>query len=142
MKNKLFIFCTLLSTFGVSAYGQTPNATLTKPVETKHTVILDEVLHEKGFDNKSVQMMIVDFPPMSTSAAHKHPCPTFGYVLSGEIVSVVEGQTYRYKAGDYFSEVPNRIHNNARNESRTVPAKLLVFFIKDTKGATMIPANK
>jgi quercetin dioxygenase-like cupin family protein len=54
--------------------------------------------------SKAVEMMIVDFPPRSASPAHRHPCPTFGYLISGEIVSVFEGKTYHYKAGDSFYE--------------------------------------
>jgi quercetin dioxygenase-like cupin family protein len=141
MKNRIFIIGTLLSMVGISAYSQTPTATHTKSVATGHTVILEEVLREKGFDNKSVQMMIVDFPPNGASSAHRHPCPTFGYVLSGEIVSVLDSKTIRYKAGDSFSEAPNSLHNSSRNGSSTVPAKLLVFFIKDTNGKTIIPVK-
>jgi quercetin dioxygenase-like cupin family protein len=99
--------------------------------DTKHSVILNQLLVAKGFTNKAVEMMIVDFPPMSRSPSHRHPCPTFGYVISGEIVSVFEGKTYHYKAGDSFYETPNGLHSDARNDSKTATAKLLVVYIKD-----------
>lgn len=107
---------------------------------TVHTIILTQMLKAKGFTNKSVEMMIVDFPPKSKSPAHRHPCPTFGYVISGNIVSVFEGKTYNYKAGDSFYEIPNGLHSDARNDSG-MPAKLLVFYIKDSNEPAMVPAN-
>jgi quercetin dioxygenase-like cupin family protein len=109
-------------------------------VATGHSVILTQMLNAKGFTNKSVEMMIVDFPPKSKSPAHRHPCPTFGYVISGNIVSVFEGKTYQYKAGDSFYETPNGLHSDARNDGDT-PAKLLVIYIKDDKMPTVMPAN-
>ncbi|WP_374950125.1 cupin domain-containing protein [Mucilaginibacter sp.] len=108
--------------------------------ETKHAVILTKLLAEKGFTNKSVEMMVVDFPPFSRSPSHRHPCPTFGYVISGEIVSVFEGKTYHYKAGDSFYETPNGLHSDARNDSKTRPAKLLVMYIKDSDKPSFVPA--
>ncbi len=107
-------------------------------VATTHSVILTKALLEKGFVNKSVEMMVVDFPPKSKSPSHRHPCPTFGYVISGEIVSVFEGKTYHYKAGDSFYETPNGLHSDARNDSETATAKLLVFYIKDKDKTTFM----
>jgi len=107
-------------------------------VDTKHLVILNQLLAGKGFKNKAVQMMVVDFPPLSRSPSHRHPCPTFGYVISGEIVSVFEGKTYHYKAGDSFYETPNGLHSDARNDSKTETAKLLVIYIKDADKPAMV----
>ncbi|WP_295715166.1 cupin domain-containing protein [Mucilaginibacter sp.] len=127
---------------GVSAYSQTQQTVgdSTKYMATAHNVILTQLLKEKGFTNKSVEMMVVDFPPRSKSPAHRHPCPTFGYLISGEIVSVFEGKTYHYKAGDSFYETPNGLHSDARNDSFTQPAKLLVVYVKDSDKPTVIPA--
>lgn len=125
----------------VNLKAQTTKKT-TRYVDTKHSVIMDQLLNERGFTNKAMQMMVVDFPPMSRSPAHRHPCPTFGYVISGEIVSVFEGKTYHYKAGDSFYEVPNGLHSDARNDSKTMPAKLLVIYIKDSAGPSFVPATK
>lgn len=107
--------------------------------DTRHSIILTKLLSEKGFTNKAVEMMIVDFPPMSRSPSHRHPCPTFGYVISGEIVSVFEGKTYHYKAGDSFYETPNGLHSDARNDSKTNTAKLLVVYIKNSGAPSFVP---
>lgn len=127
----------LFSLYGINIEAQ--SQAKSKQPASSHSIILEQVLKEKGFDHKSVEIMIVDFPPMAVSAAHRHPCPTFGYLLSGELVSVFEGKSHTYKAGDSFYEVPEGLHNITRNPSPTVPAKLLAFFIKDTDGTTVIP---
>lgn len=132
---RLILLCSL---YGIDTQAQTQSK---QPLST-HSIILEQVLKEKGFDHKSVEVMIVDFPPMAVSAPHRHPCPTFGYLLSGELVSVFEGKSSTYKAGDSFYEVPEGLHNVTRNPSQTVPAKLLAFFIKDTDGTTVIPEKK
>ena len=110
-------------------------------VDTKHSVILNQLIAGKGFKNKAVQMMVVDFPPMSRSPSHRHPCPTFGYVISGEIISVFEGKTHHYKAGDSFYETPNGLHSDARNDSQKSPAKLLVIYVKDNEKPTFTIAT-
>ena len=110
-------------------------------VDTKHANLMTKKLEGKGFLNKSVEMMVVDFPPLSRSPSHRHPCPTFGYVISGEIVSVFEGKTYRYKAGESFYETPNGLHSDARNDSKTVPAKLLVVYVRDTDKPSFVPTG-
>ncbi|MBK1895493.1 cupin domain-containing protein [Chryseobacterium paridis] len=135
--SKLLLLCSL---YGISAQAQSQN-NVKEPVSS-HAVILEQALKEKGFDHKAVEIMIVDFPPLGVSAAHRHPCPTFGYVLSGELVSVFEGKSHTYKAGDSFYETPEGLHNSTRNPSKTKPAKLLAFFIKDDPGVTIIPEKK
>jgi len=95
------------------------------------TSILKQLLNRQGINNKEVQMEIVTFAPGSVSSPHRHPCPTFGYLLQGELESVFEGVRHIYKAGDSFYEKPNGLHSLTRNNSKSVPAKLLVFFIND-----------
>ena len=93
--------------------------------------ILEQLLNEQGIKNKEAQMEVVNFPPGSTSAPHRHPCPTFGYVLEGEIESVFEGTRHLYKKGDSFYEKPFGLHSLTRNNNPKKPAKLLVLFLND-----------
>ena len=95
------------------------------------TTILRQLLNGQGINHKEVQMEIVIFPPGSVSSPHRHPCPTFGYLLQGELESVFEGARHIYKAGDSFYEKPNGLHSLTRNNSKSEPAKLLVFFVND-----------
>lgn len=93
--------------------------------------ILKQLLNEQGVSNKEVQMEVVTFQPGSSSSAHRHPCPTFGYLLEGELESVFEGVKHIYKKGDSFYEKPFGLHSVTRNNSPSKPATLLVFFIND-----------
>lgn len=95
------------------------------------TTILKQLLNGQGINNKEVQMEIVIFAPGSVSSPHRHPCPTFGYLLQGELESVFEGVRHVYKAGDSFYEKPDGLHSLTRNNSKSEPARLLVFFIND-----------
>ena len=93
--------------------------------------LLQQLLNEHGLTNKNVQMEEVTFPPGSVSPAHRHPCPTFGYLLEGELESEFEGKYHRYKQGDAFYEKTNGLHSVTRNKDPKKPAKLLVFFINE-----------
>ena len=109
--------------------------------QIKDTTILKQLLNGQGINNKEVQMEIVTFLPGSVSSPHKHPCPTFGYLLQGELESVFEGVKHIYKAGDSFYEKPNGLHSLTRNNSKSAPAKLLVFFINAPSKPNSIHLN-
>ncbi len=118
---KWVITAGLLVTSGLSVHAQ----------QISDSTILKQLLNGQGIHNKEVQMEIVTFAPGSVSSPHRHPCPTFGYLLQGELESVFEGVKHVYKAGDSFYENPNGLHSLTRNNSKSEPAKLLVFFIND-----------
>jgi len=105
----------------------------TKPNPQKITeqTLLKQLLNEKGISNREVQMEVVNFPPGSSSPAHQHPCPTFGYVLEGEIESVFDGKHHLYHPGDSFYEKSYGVHSLTRNNSTSVTARLLVFFVNE-----------
>ncbi len=122
-------------------HAQTPHKNampIKENLITTHHTILEQALPGKDLKNKSVEMLLVDLPPLSTSRPHRHPFPTFGYVVSGEIASVFEGKKHVYKAGDSFYETPQGLHSGSWNESATVPAKLLVFYVKEKNKPTFV----
>lgn len=100
--------------------------------------LLKQFINEPGISNREVQMEVVNFAPGSSSAAHRHPCPTFGYLLQGELESVFEGKHHIYKKGDSFYESTNGLHAVTHNNSKTGTAKLLVFFIAEQNKPTTI----
>ena len=104
--------------------------------------LLKKLLNENGISNREVQMEVVNFPPKSSSPAHRHPCPTFAYVLEGELESVFEGVSHRYKQGDSFYEETNGLHSVTRNKSSSKTAKLLVFFIAEKNKPTTVSLKK
>jgi len=87
-------------------------------------------------------MIVVTFAPGEVSTPHRHPNPTFGYVLEGDLESTFDGHVYHYKAGDAFYERPNGLHSGTRNMSKDKPAKLLAFVVGDKGKPVLIPVKK
>jgi len=75
-------------------------------------------------------------------ARYRHPTPTFGYALEGELESTFDGKVYHYKAGDAFYETPNGLHSGTRNMSKDKPAKLLAFFVGDKGTPFLVPEKQ
>ena len=71
--------------------------------------------------------MMVEFAPGAETGWHKHPAPSFGVILEGELfVTLKDGKTKLLKAGDAAVEVTNTWHNG--KNTGTVPTKLIVFY--------------
>ena len=140
---KVSVIAGLLVCHGYCASAQSaqnlPNSSVGKITEKN---LLNQFLNENGISNREVQMEVVTFPPGSVSPAHRHPCPTFGYVLEGEIESVFEGKTHIYKTGDAFYEKTNGLHSVTRNNDPKKVARLLVLFINRPKQPNSIKVNK
>lgn len=94
---------------------------------------------------KSLVAVEVTYPPGGASSSHRHAHSAFiyAYVVSGRIVSQVEGQPARtYNAGESFYEVPGAHHLLSRNASQTEPAKLLAVFVVDTDDTALTTHDK
>jgi quercetin dioxygenase-like cupin family protein len=90
--------------------------------------------------NLKVHTLEVTYPPGASSAAHRHPCPVIGYVLSGTIRMQVSDQPVaEYKAGDTFVEMPTDVHRLGANPSADTPAVFLVTFVCDKDTPLSIP---
>jgi len=87
-------------------------------------------------------MLTVEFPPGHVSESHRHNAATFVYVLEGSMVMGVKGgKEVTIGPGETFYESPDDIHSVGRNASKTKPAKILVFFVKDKGAPASVPAN-
>ena len=87
-------------------------------------------------------MVIVDYPPGVSSAAHRHNAHTFVYVLEGSVVMQVEGgERVVLGPGQIFYETPEDIHVVSMNASTTAPAKILVLFVKQKGAPVTAPAR-
>ena len=137
MKKLIFLYFAILS---YASQAQQKDTVHQKSVTAYF--ILGKYLNEPGIKDKEIKMMIVDFPALSISPPHRHPCPTFGYVLEGKIESVFEGKSYLYKKGDSFYETTNGLHSKTRNPDDANPAKLLVFYIIDPNKKTSVPEHQ
>ena len=91
---------------------------------------------------KTGLMLTVEYEPGESSAAHRHNSHTFVYVLEGTVVMQVQGgEVKTLTAGQTFYETPNDIHSVSKNASATEPAKILVFFIKESGAPITMPVE-
>ena len=82
---------------------------------------------------KTGEVLEVSYAPGESSDAHRHDANTFVYVLEGTVVMAVKGgEEQTLSVGETFYERPDDIHTVSRNASDTEPAKVLVFFVKNT----------
>lgn len=83
-----------------------------------------------GFGDWQGTIREVVYPPGASSAAHQHPGPTFGYVVSGRIRWAINGEAPRVlEPGMSFYEPMGSVHSTAANASDTEPAKLAVVIL-------------
>jgi quercetin dioxygenase-like cupin family protein len=95
-----------------------------------------------GVEGKEGVMLTVEYPPGVASAPHRHNANTFVYVLEGSVVmQVAGGPELTLTAGQTFYESPSDIHTVSRNASDTLPAKILVMFVKDVGAPANAPAR-
>ena len=94
------------------------------------------------YPGKDVQILAVEYLPGGHDPVHRHNAHGFIYVLEGSIVMAVNGgQPVTLTTGQMFYEGPNDIHTVGRNASKTTPAKLLVFLLKDKDAPVLIPVK-
>ncbi len=110
--------------------------------QTKVTPLMAQPLPGFSGPEKEGTVALVEFPPGTSSAAHRHNAHVFVYVLEGSLVMQVKGgKEVTLKAGDTFYENPGDIHVVSKNASPTAPAKILTFFVKDKGAPATVPAN-
>jgi quercetin dioxygenase-like cupin family protein len=92
--------------------------------------------------DKEVLMLVVEYPPGNAEPVHRHNAHAFVYVLEGSIVMQLRGgQETTLTPGQTFYEGPGDIHTVGRNASDSEPAKFLVFLLKNTGVAPVLPAK-
>jgi len=120
----------------------TGQASIALAQQTKVTPLMAQPLPGFSGPEKEGTVALVEFPPGTSSAAHRHNAHVFVYVLEGSLVMQVKGgQEVTLKAGDTFYEKPDDIHVVSKNASTTAPAKILTFFVKDKGAPATVPAN-
>ena len=88
-----------------------------------------------GIPGKEAIVLTVEVPPGQSSKPHRHDANVFVYMLEGVMTMQVKGSpAVTLHPGQTYYEGPADIHTVSRNESKTEPAKFLVFIVKD-KGA-------
>ncbi|MFL6786876.1 MAG: cupin domain-containing protein [Sphingomicrobium sp.] len=113
--------------------AERPRARIAAASTSRATPIFEREL--PNVPGKSLLAVEVVYPPEGASPPHRHPDSAFiyAYVVSGEVVSAIDGERPRvYRAGESFYEAPGAHHRISRNASRTKPAKLLAVFVKNS----------
>ena len=96
-----------------------------------------------GLPGKEGVMLEVTIPPAGGSPAHRHDADVFVYVLEGSVImQVAGGEPKTLGVGQTFYENPNDVHVRSENASKTKPARLLVFFVKNAGGAGDTAGNR
>ncbi len=107
---------------------------------TEVDVLFSQELQD--IQGKSGLMLTVTYAPGEAPGPHRHNAHTFVYVLEGSVVMQVEGgEAVTLSPGQTFYENPDDIHTVARNASDTEPAKILVFFVKETDAPVTVPVE-
>ena len=87
-----------------------------------------------GVPARELLMITVEYPPGGSNPVHTHRAQVLVYVLEGSIVMQVKGgPPTTLVAGQTFYEGPEDVHIVSRNASQIVPAKFLMFFVKDKR---------
>jgi len=118
----------LLAVWFVSDASMAPNASLTRLLST-------ELSNDRS---KELSVVTVAYPPGGSTPVHTHHAQALVYVLEGSIVMQVSGrEAVTLSPGQAWYEGPDDVHLVSRNASRSVPAKYVVFMVKD-KGAPIL----
>jgi quercetin dioxygenase-like cupin family protein len=81
-----------------------------------------------GVPGKELLMLTVEYLPGGASLPHRHDAQVFVYELT---MQVAGSPAVTLKAGQTFYETPADVHLVSANASKTAPAKILVFMVKD-----------
>ncbi len=108
--------------------------------EPKVTPLMSKDLAE--YPGKEALMIMVEYPPGSSDAIHRHNAHALVYVLEGSVVMQVKGgKQVTLTPGQTFYEGPDDVHVAGRNASKTKPAKFVVVLIKDKGAPVLVPAE-
>jgi quercetin dioxygenase-like cupin family protein len=72
----------------------------------------------------------ITIAPGARGSRHRHPGPTFVYVLEGAVEVKLEGVPAKvYRAGQTFYEDPHQLHISTNNVGKAEPARILVYHL-------------
>lgn len=118
--------------------GTVPEGSAARPTTTVRPVSCEPLPNAPG---KSITTMIVDFPPMAYTPAHRHPASVQAVVVSGTIRSqMAGGPPIDYTTGQTWFEPPMMLHMFAENPDPVKPATLIATFIAEENcGPLVLP---
>jgi quercetin dioxygenase-like cupin family protein len=108
--------------------------TNTRPPPPAAAAAVEQLMDKdlSGVPGKELLMLTVEYLPGGASLPHRHDAQVFVYVLQGSLVMQVAGSpAVTLRRGQTFYESPTDVHVVSANASKTAPAKILVFIVKD-----------
>jgi quercetin dioxygenase-like cupin family protein len=92
--------------------------------------LLQKDLHAYAGGDLILSVGEITIAPGASGSRHRHPGPTFVYVLEGAVEVELEGAPAKvYRAGETFYEDPHQLHISTKNESKAEPARILVYHL-------------
>lgn len=113
--------------FQSNAHALEPSASVKTTTLMKTTSSWDgtPIVYPSG--QAEITGLLVEIAPGGETGWHRHPAPSFGMLLEGELeVRLKDGSVKRLKSGDALAEVVNTLHNG--HNVGTTPLKLVVFY--------------
>jgi quercetin dioxygenase-like cupin family protein len=121
----IFITALALSQGCALAAGTAPKP----PTEIVEQLMAKDLV---GLPGKEIVMLTVQYLPGGASLPHRHDAQVFVYVLDGELtMQVAGGPALTLRRGQTFYESTADVHVVSANASKTAPATILVFMVKD-----------
>ena len=100
------------------------------------------MIHLADYPGKEALMLEVSYPPGARDMVHRHDAHAFVYVLEGQIVMQLKGQSaVTLSAGQTFYEGPTDVHVVGRNASNTEPARFVVVLLKAKEAPILTPVH-
>ena len=102
-----------------------------QPVREQVKVLASYDVKEKlDGEDATVTIVEVTFGPGQASASHRHPGPTFVYVVEGTYeLGIDDKPTKIYKVGQTFEEPSGLLHRVSRNPASTGKTKLIAVIL-------------
>jgi quercetin dioxygenase-like cupin family protein len=121
-----------------SAPVNTDGSGVVRPATSSQVISCEPLPNVPG---KSVTTLLVNFPPLAYSPAHRHPGAVTAVILEGTIRSQLAGTPPGdYRFGETFFEPPGTLHLFAENPDPVHPAKLVAMFVADENcGPLVLP---
>ncbi len=132
MMRTMLVAAAIATAFALGAAAQ-QGQTVKRLIENATTTVGGQTLRYPTAGQAMVTANISTLEPGGTTPRHKHPVPTFIYVIEGTLAVDVDGGTTReVKAGEAFMEVVDTWHRN-RNPSGSARVQYLLVFAHDDK---------
>jgi quercetin dioxygenase-like cupin family protein len=92
--------------------------------------LFEKDLHAYAGGDLVLSVLEMTIAPGASGSRHRHPGPTFVYVLEGAVEIELEGAPAKaYRAGEAFYEDPQQLHISTKNGSKAEPARILVYHL-------------